>query len=105
MISLILLGILYLTKALIDNDFIAMILGLSLIFVGASLTLTIRIVSDSKAKRCMEIALLVASIGVIVYGYTASGTLILMIIASLIVAYIISGFIFSYLLPKIREEI
>ena len=83
-ISLTLLGILWLTQALINNDFIAMIIGLSLVLGGASLTLTIRMVSDTKAKRCVEIALLPASLGIIVYGYAASGALILMIIASLI---------------------
>lgn len=99
-----LLGLLWLVRGLISNDFAITIIGLSFILGTVSFTLTNYVINDSRIKRYAEAAFLVASLGIIILGYILSGALILMIFTALIVVLLILGFILSYLLPKIRGE-
>lgn len=102
--SLILIGLLWLARGFINNDFASIIIGLSLTLSAISFTLTVYVVSDSKIKHYTETVLLALSLGIIVYGYLASGASILMVFTLLVMAPLILGFILSYLLPKIRGE-
>ncbi|MBS7607375.1 MAG: hypothetical protein QW502_01365 [Candidatus Bathyarchaeia archaeon] len=104
-VILALLGLLWLVRGFINNDFAIMIVGFSLIFGAVSFTLTNYVISGSKVKRYAEIAFLVASLGIMILGYILSGALILMIFIALTIALLMLGFILSYLLPKIRREI
>lgn len=104
-VILTLLGLLWLMRGFINNEFAIIIIGLSLIFGAVSFTLTNYVISGSRVKRYAEIALLVASLGIMVLGYILSGALILMIFTALTIALLMLGFILSYLLPKIRREI
>lgn len=105
LVGLILLGILWFARALINNDFAYAIIGLVFAFGAISLTLTTCVVSDSKIKRYAEIILFMTLLGIIIYGYFMSGALMLMILMIALAAFFVLGFILSYLLPKIRGEI
>ncbi|MEM3479248.1 MAG: hypothetical protein QXV74_04320 [Candidatus Bathyarchaeia archaeon] len=92
-------------SGLIDNEFVIIIIGLSIALGAFSLFLTNCVVSDLKVKRYAEIAFSAVSLGTVIYGYLVSRALILMIFAALIIAFLTLGFILSYLLPKLRKEI
>jgi len=103
-VLLTLLGLLWLVRGLINNEFAIITIGLSLIFGAVSFSLTSYVISDSRVKRYTEIAFLAASLGIIILGYILSGSPILMIFTALIIAFLILGFILSYFLPKIRGK-
>lgn len=92
-------------SGLTGNEFVTIIIGLSIALGAVSLFLTNYVVSDLKVKRYAEIAFLAISLGIIIYGYLVSRVLILMIFTALIIAFLTLGFILSYLLPKLRREI
>jgi len=102
-IGLLILGALLLLRGLIGGDIVATSIGLALTFGSVSLTLTAYVARDFKAKRYLEIISAAGSLGIIIYGYILSGTVILMIIAALIIALFTLGIILSYIMPKIRE--
>ncbi|MEM2401640.1 MAG: hypothetical protein QXX24_03770 [Candidatus Bathyarchaeia archaeon] len=104
LVTLILLGIVWLARALIDNSFTYAIIGLVFALGAISFTLTTHIVSDSKIKRYTEIILFIALLGIIICGYVMSGALMLMILMIALATFLILGFILSYLLPKIHGE-
>lgn len=104
-VTLILLGLLWLVRGLINNDFAITIIGLSFVLVAVSFILTNYVISDSRVKRYTEAAFLVASLGIIIFGYILSGAIILIIFTTLIIAFLMLGFILSYFLPKTRRKI
>lgn len=101
-VILILLGLSWLVRGLISNDFATTIIGLSFVLGAISFTLTNYVISDSRIKRYTEVAFLAASLGIIILGYILSRATLLMIFTALIFALLTLGFILSYLLPRIR---
>lgn len=89
-------------RGLIGGDIVAASIGLALTFGSVSLILTSYVTRDFKAKRYLEIISSAGSLGIIIYGYILSGTIILMIIAALVIALFALGIILSYIMPKIR---
>jgi hypothetical protein len=101
-ISFSLLGLLLIINGLMSNDIANMVFELSLISAAISITLTTCVMSDSRIKRYIEVIIATFSLGIIIYGYLLSSSLILMISTFIIAGLLTLAFILSYLLPRIR---
>jgi hypothetical protein len=101
-IGLLIPGALWLLRGLICGDIAATSIGLAISSSSASLILTAYVTRDFKAKRYLEIISLAGCLGIIIYGYILSGTIILMIMAAFIIALFALGVTLSYIMPKIR---
>lgn len=109
-VALTLIGLLWLVRGLITDDLAITIVGLSLVLGVASFALINYIISNLRVKRYTKVAFLVASLGVIIFGYNLSGALILMIFTVLIIAVNgtkiaeiddLSSFLEEYTVPEI----
>ncbi|MEM3745289.1 MAG: hypothetical protein QW341_00335 [Candidatus Bathyarchaeia archaeon] len=101
----VMLGFLMFLGGLLSENMITMIIGLVTAFASSSLFLTHYVRSEFRAKRFLEIIFSILSLGIIVYGYLATGSIILGLLTLFIAAMITVALMLSYLLPRIRAEV
>ncbi|HDO20635.1 MAG TPA: hypothetical protein ENG81_03855 [Candidatus Bathyarchaeota archaeon] len=88
----------------LSGNIVKEVIGLALTFAVISLFFTYYIKSELKVKRFLEAIFGVTSLGIIVYGYFITGSLILEIVTLFVIVMMLIAFILSYLLPKIHTK-
>lgn len=100
----VMLGFLLFLTGFLYGNIITTVIGLALAFAGASVFFMYHIKSELRVKRFLEVILGAVSIGIIVYGYLVTGSIILEIATLFIVAMIFIAIMLSYFLPKIHAK-
>ena len=98
------LGILTFFSGFVSGNVVTMVIGVVVAFGFASLYLTSYVRSDHIVKRALEVIFMLSAFGVVIYGYTITGNLILGVITIFIATIVFVAFLLSYLLPRIRSE-
>jgi hypothetical protein len=88
----------------LSEDVTMMVIGLSLVFVIVSAFLMWYVKIEHKIKKISELVSAIIALGIIVYGYVLTESLILGVIILFILTMFFIAFILSYLLPKIRSR-
>jgi len=81
-----------------------MIIGTAKAFAFTSVFLMLYVESEHRVKRASEVVSTLVTLGVIVYGYAITGSLVLGVVTFFIVALVLFAFVVSYFLPKIRSK-
>ena len=98
------LGFLAFLSGFLSENVATMVVGLAMVFANTTAFLTYHVKSQHRVKRASEIVSLIATLGIIVYGYVLTGSFILEVITLFIVAMGFFAFLVSYLLPRIRSK-
>ncbi|MEM2889116.1 MAG: hypothetical protein QXR42_06520 [Candidatus Bathyarchaeia archaeon] len=98
------LGFLMFTGGFFSESTVIMVVGGSLAFAGISVFLTSFVESESLLKRASEVVSAAASLGIIIYGYLLTGSLVLGIMTLFVASMFFVAFTLSYLLPKLRNK-
>lgn len=99
-VILALVGFLMTINGFLSGNAVTITIGSAMLFAGSSLFLTCHIKGEHGVKRLLEINFGAISLGIIIYGYFATGSLILEILTLFIAAMILISFTLSYLLPR-----
>ena len=78
--------------------------GAILLFVATSAYLTYHVESEHRAKRALEVILMLVAFGVVFYGYVVTRSFLLGATMLFIVGMVLFAFVVSYLLPRIRTK-
>ena len=78
--------------------------GAILLFVAMSAYLTYHLESERRAKRALEVILMLVAFGVVFYGYVVTGSFVLGATMLFIVGMVLFAFVVSYLLPRVRTK-
>lgn len=97
-------GFLTLLSGVVSGNVVTMVCGTVMAFGATSAFLTSYVKSEHRVKRTLEVGSALVALGVIVYGYAITRSLILGVITLFIVAMVFVAFILSYLLPRIRSN-
>jgi len=98
------LGFLTFLSGFLSENVVTMVVGSSLAFVNTSAFLTSYVKSESRVKKISEVVSAIVGLGIIVYGYALTRSLVLGVITLFIVAMLFVAFTLSYLLPRIRSK-
>lgn len=99
------LGFLMFLTGFLSGNIITTVIGLAVAFANALVFFVYHIKSELRVKRFLEVIFGAVSIGITVYGYLVTGSIILEIATLFIVAVILIAFMLSYFLPKIHAEV
>ena len=88
---------------LASGNITMMTIGAAGAFAFTSLFLTQHVKSDRKLKKAFEVVSIPVTLGIIVYGYAITGSVLLEIF-TYFYAMVVFAFASSYLLPKIRSR-
>ncbi|MGB9684277.1 MAG: hypothetical protein ACPL1Z_05040 [Candidatus Bathyarchaeales archaeon] len=90
----------------LSGDIVMMVFGLAIAFGNISLFFSYYIKSElGGAKRFLEVIFGAVSLGIIVYGYVITGSLILEVATLFIIVTILIAFMLSYFLPRIHAKL
>ena len=89
---------------LASDNITMMVIGTAGVFALTSAFLTQHVRSDRKLKKAFEIVSIPVTLGIIVYGYAITGSVLLGFCTYLSFAIVVFAFVSSYLLPKIRSR-
>lgn len=90
----------------LSGNIVMMVFGLAIAFGNISLFSSYYIKSELKgAKRFLEVIFGAVSLGIIIYGYFITGSLILEIATLFIIVMILIAFMLSYFLPRIHAKL
>lgn len=98
------LGFLAFLSGLFSENVVTMVVGSSLTLVNISAFLTSYVKSENRVKKASEVVSAIVGLGIIVYGYVLTQSLILGVVTLFIVAMLFVAFTLSYLLPRIRGK-
>ena len=98
------LGFLAFLSGFLSENVATMVVGLTMVFANTAAFLTYHVKSQHRVKRASEIVSLIVTLGIIVYGYISTGSLILEVMMLFIVAMVFFAFLVSYLLSRIRSR-
>ncbi len=85
-----------------SGNVVTMIIGGAMTFAWASAFLTSHVKSEHRAKKSLEVISAFLAFGIIIFGYVATGSLLLGVMTVFIVAMVFLAFIVSYLLPRLH---
>ncbi|MCD6466173.1 hypothetical protein J7L27_07415 [Candidatus Bathyarchaeota archaeon] len=97
-----LLGVLNFISGFSSGNMVIMVIGASLAFANVSAFLTSYVESELRVKKILEVVSGIIALGIIVYGYIITRSLILGVITLFILAMLFMAFAASYLQPVIR---
>jgi len=78
--------------------------GAILLFVATSAYLTYHVESEHRAKRALEVILMLVVFGVVFYGYVVTRSFLLGAAMLFIIGMVFFAFVVSYLLPRLRSR-
>jgi len=99
-----LLGVLNFIFGFSSGNMVTMVIGASLVFVSVSAFLTSYVESELRVKKILEVVSGIIGLGIIVYEYIVTRSLILGVITLFILAMLFVAFAASYLQPAIRRK-
>jgi len=80
------------------------ILGAAMMFAVTSAYLTSQVKSEHIVKKAWEVVSAIMAMGIVIYGYAITGSIILGVMTLFIAVMFFVAFTLSYLLPKIRSR-
>lgn len=93
-----------LLSGLASGNLVMMVFGAAMAFAYSASFLMLRVGSEHRVKRALEVVSTFATLGILICGYAVTGNFILGAITFFIVTLIFVAFTLSYLLPRIRSR-
>ena len=93
-----------LLSGLASGNVVMMVFGAAMAFAYSASFLMLRVRSEHRVKRALEVVSTFATLGILICGYILTGSLILGIITLFIIAMFSIAFTLSHLLPRIHSK-